>query len=235
MFAEWANRWMNIAKYEGSRVPDVPERIERLSQLWQEPIPGSWQRGVDPQLYANRYRRRDIFAPHQGERKTEHAILHEHFERLSCFGNKVLDGVNALPLARDETGGRKANVEADILLLTEGDGSHRLFLCEVKEKSNNAWYAAVENLRQLRLFMSSPEAGRVFLHRCPTLSCPADTPVTAIVLAPALFYSSPGQKANSVAPALKLLAHFTFEFKVDVRLAVWDSEMSNVDSWLCSG
>lgn len=230
MFAEWANRWMHLARYAGPRVPDVPMRIEQLLHLWQEPIPEPWRRAVDKQLHAERYRRGDIHKPNPGEHTTEHAILHE-LERVSCFGNKVLDGVNALPLVRDAAGGRSANVEADILLLTEGGGGHRLFLCEVKEKSNNAWYAAVENLRQLRLFISSPEAGRVFFHRCPTLSCPADAPVTGIVLAPSLFYTSPGQKANSVAPALQLLARFNSEFKVDVCLAVWDSELSNIVRW----
>lgn len=102
----------------------------------------------------------------------------------------------------------------------------------MKEKSNNAWYAAVENPRQLRLFMSSPEAGRVFSHRCPTLLCPADPPITGIVLAPCAFYSSSGQKADSVPPALDLLARFSSECRVDVRLAFWDPSMSNIDRWV---
>ena len=47
-------------------------------------------------------------------------------------------------------------------------------------------------------------------------------PDAGAVLAPHSFYSSRGKKANSVEPALKLLARFTSEFNVDVRLAVWD-------------
>lgn len=229
MFAEWANRWMVLAKYEGLRVPDVATRIEQLRMLWQEPIPGSWQRGVDPQLHKDRYRRGDSGNPSRGEHMIEHAILVGHFERLSCFGNKVLDGVNAVPLVRDEAGGRTANVEADMLLLTEGTDVHRLFLCEVKGKSNNAWYAAVESLRQLRLFISSLEARRLFVHRIPDLLCPANAPVTGLVVAPYAFYSSVGQKAISVSPALELLAHFRAELEIDVRLAIWDPGSSNID------
>jgi len=232
IFVERASRWMLLANYDGPRVPDVPMRIEQLVRQWQEPIPGSWQRGVDMQLHGKRYRRSDIEAPNPGEHTIEHEILCRHFEQVSCFGNSVLDGVNALPLVRDARGGRAANVEADMLLLTKGGEDHRLFLCEVKAESNNAWYAAVENLRQLRLLMSSPESRGVFFHRCPTFSLPADIPVTALVLAPYLFYSSRGKKANSVEPALKLLARFTSEFNVDVRLAVWDPKLSNIKSWV---
>jgi pimeloyl-ACP methyl ester carboxylesterase len=54
------------------------------------------------------------------------------------------------------------------------------------------------------------------------------------VLAPHQFYSSRGKKANSVEPALKLLARFTSEFNVDVRLAVWDPKLSNIKSWVDS-
>jgi hypothetical protein len=99
----WANRWLRLAKYEGSVVPDVDLRIEQLIQLWQQPIPAeSWQRTVDVQLHGEQYRRVDREKPHPGEHAIEHEILCCHFESVSCFGNKLLDGVNALPLVRTQ-------------------------------------------------------------------------------------------------------------------------------------
>lgn len=231
-FAAWANRWMVLARYDGPLVPDVSHRIEQLVRQWREPIPGSWQRGVDPQLLDRRYRRGDINAPHRGEHTIEYDILCRYFDLISCFGNKLLDGVNALPLVRDAGGARGANVEADMFLLTAREGAHRQFLCEVKADSNDAWYAAVECLRQLRLLMSSPESLGVFARRIPSLCLPSGIPVTALVLAPPSFYSSPGKKANAVEPALKLLARLTSEFGVDVRLAVWDSRLFDIKDWL---
>jgi len=231
-FAVWANRWMVLARYDGPFVPDASHRIEQLVRQWREPIPGSWQRGVDLQLLDCRYRRGDVNAPHRGEHAIEYDILCRYFDRVSCFGNKLLDGVNALPLVRDAGGARSANVEADMYLLTEREGALRLFLCEVKADSNDAWYGVVESLRQLRLLMSCPESLGVFARRMPSLCLPFDVPVTALVLAPPSFYSSPGKKANAVEPALKLLARLRSEFGVDVRLAVWDSRLFNIKDWL---
>jgi hypothetical protein len=234
-FAEWANRWMVLARYEGSVVPDVSNRIGELVRLWREEIPGLWQRGVDPQLLEGRYRRGDLDAPHPGEHTIEHEILYQYFDRVSCYGNKLLDGVSAFPLVRDAGGGRRANVEADMYLLTEHEGAHRLFLCEVKANGDNPWFAAVENLRQLKLLMSSPESLRLCASRQPAWCLPLDIPVTALVLALPSFYSSPGKKANAVGPALKLHARFTAENGVNVRLAVWNSRLFEIKDWLTTG
>ena len=228
-FAAWANQWMALAGYDGALIPDVPKRIENVVCQWRKAIPGSWRRGLDPQLLDRRYRRGDINSPHRGEHAIEYAVLCRHFERVSCFGNKLLDGVNALPLVRDAGGGRSANVEADMLLLAGEEGRYRLFLCEVKAESNNAWYAAVESARQLRLLTSSSEFLSLCLRRNPLLCLPADLPVTAVVIAPYSFYASPGKRANSVEPALKLLARLRAEFSVDIQLAVWDESRLSID------
>jgi len=132
-FAVWADRWMTIAKHTGPSIDNIAGRVKRLVQLWKEPIPGRWERGKDSQLMGTRYRRGDLNKTRRGEHAIEYEIL--------C----------RLPLVRDSGGERCANVEADMFLLGEHKGTHRLFLCEVKADSNTAWYAAVENLRQLRL------------------------------------------------------------------------------------
>src|SRR3712207_7489533 len=49
-----------------------------------------------------------------GEHALEHEILCPEPNRseTSCLGFPVVDGVNAVPLARDDAGGRAGNVEA---------------------------------------------------------------------------------------------------------------------------
>ena len=229
-FLDWANRWMTLAQYDGAFVPDVASRIEGIVSLWREPIPGAWQRGIDPQLLGARYRRGDVGAPHPGEHSIEHSILCTEFDRVRCFGDRLLDGVAALPLVRDAGGARRANVEADLLLLAGDNSFHQLFVCEVKADSNNAWYAAVENLRQLRLLMSSTQARALFGRRNPALQLSTEIPVTGLVVAPQVFYSAPGKKANALGPTLELLATVCRQFAVDARLAVWDPMRLTIDS-----
>lgn len=221
-FAVWADRWMTIAKHSGPSIFDVTRRIDHLLQLWKEPIPGQWERGADSQLTGGRYRRGNLYTARRGEHVIEYEILHRHFERITCEGHNLTDGINALPLVCDSGGGRRANVEADMLLLGEQRGNYRLFLCEVKVESNNAWYATVESLRQLKLLLCSRESRGLFACRNPSLELPSEIPVTALVVAPTLFYSSRGQKANAVAPAFELLARFNSEFGIDAKMAIWD-------------
>lgn len=225
----WVQRWLALGRYEGPSVPDVPQRIEQAVQHWRKPIPGLWKRGLDLQLLGNRYRRGDIDSPRNGEHAIEHAILCRHFDSVSCFGQKLLDGINAFPLVRDAAGARHDNVEADLFLLSGSNGTHHIFVCEVKNTADNAWYAALESLRQMRLLLLSPESLSVFTRRNRSLSLPVDVPVTSVVLAPHLFYLSPGKKANAVEPALRLLAQFRSEFNIDTRLATWSPNTFKIE------
>lgn len=101
---------------------------------------------------------------------------------------------------------------------------YRLQLFEVKAGSDNAWFAAVENLRQLKLFLHSRETQLLFHSRCHELDLPQTLPVTAAALAPREFYTARGEKAESVAPAQKLLQRMRAEVGVDARLATWKSD-----------
>ena len=93
-----------------------------------------------------------------------------------------------------------------MLLLTEGVSGHRALLVEVKVAANTPWFAAVENLRQLRLYISSPAAQRILRKRRPSAALPDPLPVSGVVLAPSAYYATPVQKAASVEPAGALLA-----------------------------
>jgi hypothetical protein len=116
-----------------------------------------------------------------------------------------------------------------MLLLTGSERTFQQLLIEVKDKSNNAWYGAVENLRQLRLFSESEVVRRVFHTRCEGLDLPVSLPVTAITLGPPAFYSTRGQKGASVAPAQELLQRMHDEVKVEAHLATWDENRRVID------
>jgi hypothetical protein len=176
-------------------------------------VPGSWRRGVDAQLYGRRYRRSDVDRPNTGEHAIEYQILEQHFNSVQCLGGKVVDGINAMPLAGDTSGRRFGNVEADLFLLIEKDKGYHLVLGEVKDTKNNAWYAAIENLRQLKLMVSSAAARQLFQCRKRDICLPTDMPVIGLVIAPAKFYLKKGQKANAVPNARELLRDFTAKTK----------------------
>jgi hypothetical protein len=114
-----------------------------------------------------------------------------------------------------------------MLLLTEHSGAHRLLLIEAKTRSNNAWYASIESLRQLRLFLTSPAAQDIMRQRNPGI--PRELPVTAAVLAPPDFYTGDGARGRAVQPTIALLAVLHAEFGIDLRLAVWNLAERIVD------
>lgn len=224
---------MDLARYTGPEIPDPSRRIDELLALWREAVPGDWRRDDDAQLLdpSRRYRR-----THKHEEPNpEHAIELEILGRdtaldpARCLGMRMVDGINAVPLVRDASGGRASNVEADMLLLLVGDDGLRQVLVEVKANSNNAWYAVVELLRQLRLFVDSPAAQRILRQRGALTGLSADIPLTGLVVAPLSFFGARGQKAHAVEPARRLLADMREHTKTDARLAVWHSLGRTID------
>lgn len=223
-FSAWCKRWQALGAFDGPVLPRADQRIGQVLELWQQEIPGRWQRAIDSQLLGSRYRRCDLSAPHAGEHTIEHQIPVERFGEIRLLGGTLIDGVNAFPLACDFAGGgRCGNVEADMLLAVQFAGGHRLVLCEVKANANDPWYAAVELLRQMRLFSSNPVGRAVTQKRGALATESADIPVTGLVLAPAGYYHAPGKKSNAVAPARRLFEEMRERFRIDLRLAVWES------------
>lgn len=230
-FQQWATRWIDLAGYDGAELLDAEDRIEQVLALWQETIPGNWQRGCDEQLLRLRYRRthtrgRPVAG---GEHEIEHQILDPDPARTptTCLGLPLIDGVNAFPLATDETGGRVGNVEADMLLLTGTSSEQTLLLVEVKSKSNDVWYAVVENLRQMKLLGDGAAGRELFSQRDRTL--PDPLPATAVVLAPASFYSDRGKKEKALGPANQLIRAIRERFAVSVVLAMWDRGQRRIE------
>jgi hypothetical protein len=176
---------------------------------------------------------RGNWAP-KARRRGEHAIEYEVLAAdrrkrpKTWLGGRLIDGVNAFPLAKDADGRRKGNVEADMLLLARETQQWRLLIVEVKHNSNDAWYATVELLRQMKLAEASNSASRLFQQRIPTLKLPRATPVTGLVLAPDAFFTGGGKKGKMVAPAFELLGAMRRERSIDARLATWDQTASDV-------
>jgi hypothetical protein len=234
-FGDWAQAWLTLARYHGREVPDLDRRVHDVRSLWDAKIPPDWERGTDARLIdpKHRYlRRHRSGGPKPGsEHELEYQILEPDPLDVPtfCFGGRLIDGINAVPLARDHAGGRSGNVEADMLLLTEIDGKHRLLLVEVKTISNGAWYATIENLRQLRLFNHSATAQQIFRRRRPKLT--DALPVTAVVLAPRSYFEAPGAKHAAVEPAQHLITNMRTAPGVDVQLAIWDTDARSIEAF----
>jgi hypothetical protein len=155
-------------------------------------------------------------------------MLADPIADVRCMGAVVVDGINAMPLVSDATGGRSANVEADVLLLLRDGRRHRLALLEVKYGADNPWYAAVENLLQVKLLSANREQRRLFHARQSFALLDEDLPVVGLVVAPLEYYESPGQKSLAVQPAQHLHDRFRDELGVDLHLATWDADARTV-------
>jgi hypothetical protein len=226
-FETWADRWMELATFPGPQLIEPEQKIAQVLKLWEEPVPGSWERGMDKQLLGTSYRRGDFKRPRLGEHAIEHQILSQLAD-VRCLDGIVVDGINAMPLARDESGGRRGNIEGDLLLLTERDGAYQLVICEVKESSDTCWYAAIENLRQLRLLHLSNAARRLFHHRNPHLDLPEEIPMIGLVVAPSHYYARPGKNSNVFPHAVQLLNQFTAKNETEAYLATWDPAIKSI-------
>lgn len=229
-FESWAEEWLRLGTYPGAHLENVDARTEQLVELWQRPIPMGWERNEDPALLdpSRRYRRAHARRPGGpvSEALIEQEILAPSPEATEtvCLGDRLVDGVNAVSLQKSRTRSRRAgNVEADMLLLTYGAGAYRVLLVEVKVTSDTPWFAAIENLRQLRLYTRSPAAQRILAMRQRSLRL-EDVTVMGVVLAPATYYSAPVKKAASVAPTRRLLDRMRVVTGYECLLATWDPE-----------
>ncbi len=223
-FELWTSRWIELARFSGPHLTEPDQKIKDVLELWDLPIPGSWERGVDDQLLNTRYRRGDTDSPHAREHSIEHEILN-NLEVVRCLDGSLIDGINAMPLARDETGGRRGNVEGDLLLLIEKAGRYQLVICEVKHSANTCWYAAIESLRQLKLLHLSTAARQLFHRRAPQLSLPPEIPIIGLVVAPEQYYTQPGQKSNVLPHTIRLLGEFTAKNRIEAHLTIWDANL----------
>lgn len=228
-FGDWIDRWMALGRYTGTHVPEPKSRIKQALALWREPIDPGWARGLDDRLLdpARRDCRREASVRRVRERAIEDdVLLPDPREHPTCsFCMHLVDGVNAVPLTTNPGAGKRKNVEADMLLLVRGtQDQHALHLIEVKDGAQNAWYAAFENLCQLRFLLEAPNTPLLFHRRQSDLNLPRPLPATGVVLAgSSAFYEARGQKSESLAPTRTFVGCMRVEAGVNVELAIWDS------------
>jgi len=229
---EWADKWIELASFTGERLYDQDDRIEAVIAHWNEPVSADWMRGPDPRLHVagERYGRGTKSASHvpSGEQLIEEEVL-DRSAPVTSLGWTVVDGLNALPLTTNPGRGREGNVEADMLLLVQRGDGYALHVLEVKVSDKNPWYAAVESLRQLKLFSESASAKGVFQKRQRHLNLPLEMQITGIVLARRAYYETRWQKANSVEPAQRLLRRIGNETGITALLATWDSTLRAIE------
>ena len=211
-------------KFVGARIAaaHVAQSIDRLQQFLIEPVDAEWLRAQEDELWTN-FRRRRGRSPGSSvtvvaEAKTERDILESHFDELNCLGGTLVDGVDAFPLALGNT------VEADMfLLMRDVHGSYRLLLVEVKETHEHAWYAAIENVLQMKLMQANTDAQTIFHRRNPQLHLPSSIPLVGLVLEPATYYEGRKQKF-AVEPAYALIT----ALGIDIRLAIWNEASRSI-------
>jgi hypothetical protein len=231
-FSSWCKSWLALARFTGDDVPDADERIAAALTLWTAPVPGGWEREVDERLLdrARRYQRGDAESLTSGsEHELEHQILapDPNATTTHVFGARLADGVNAVPLTRDPAGGRRDNVEADMLLVLEAEAEHRVLIGEAKTTSNDCWYAAIENLRQLKLYQLSHSAQAIPGRRNPALG--GAMRADGVVVAPERFYTAAGRRSATVEPTLRLLAAIRDALEIHVQLATWREDCRQID------
>jgi hypothetical protein len=232
-FRVWSQSWMSLASFAGPSVPDAAYRVDALSRLWDGAVPGTWKRSINDlparlKLGKPRYSRGNAGLPRNGEHRIESDILSWVPSRLTLLGRTVTDGVNALPLVKNPGRHRQANVEADLILFTESTVGRHGWICEVKHAANNAWYAAVENLRQLKLAHESEWVSQF----CENRVGPLAASLNGLVVAPESFYASDGQKRGCLHAVGLLAARLLKDGKPLVQLATWHSARQAVEVYV---
>jgi hypothetical protein len=229
-FDAWLMRWKALAHFEGVAPPDAAARTDALIRLLHEEVPGIWRRSLEGmprrlQSPNSGYSRGDAAHPHTGEHDIESAILGSIPTALTIFGRRVTLGRNALPLVLDPGGGRKNNVEADLLLLCSDELGCRGWICEVKDEANDPWSAMLQNLMQLKLAHHSPWI---------TAACerwwggPLDAPFTGVVIAAESFYRAAGRKSQSLDAVYSTLSRITAEGLPVVQFATWHADRAAI-------
>jgi hypothetical protein len=178
-------------------------------------------------LSEQRYTRGNLNGIRKGEHEIEYEILVEHFDVAICLGRPLLDGINAYPVVKDHAGGRNDDVEADLVLLAGSADSALLLVSDVKRTDGNPWAALVQNLRELRLFTANPACASLFNKRGVRANV-AQT--CGGVIAPKAFYSTRGQKAESLPYARELSESMLRDHKVKMELLVWDADLRQLYS-----
>jgi hypothetical protein len=230
-FTAWRNKWDVLGRFDGPQLRDPERRISEILSLWQIEPPGPWRRSAKdlPKrlLKDGHYARGNGNSKRPGEHRIEFELLERDFVSVTYNGRHLLDGVNAFPLVKSTVGRRNDNVEADLVILVGPTDAASILVLDVKKTDGNAWSALVQNLRQLRLFLSNPVCISVFADRKSDATI-AET--IGGVIAPGEFYTSKRKKKDSVPHACKLIDAMREAHNVFAELFVWDARFQTAIS-----
>jgi len=222
-FKKWRKMWIDLATFSGDQVPTPEEKIGRLIELWNQEIPDGWQRENLPKTFEWGYRR-----SLGGKKQTpEHELEKRLFKiksllKIDGYGSVDLLA-NAFPLAKWRS------VEADMVAVAKKDVATEIMVIEAKDKANNAWYAAVENLHQLKLFDANRRTNLEFLKNKVSDCVQGELAITGLVIAPPDFFEHKGQKGNATQPAKNLVAAFQRKLGVRVLFGKLHEDSSRIE------
>jgi hypothetical protein len=224
-FTRWREKWDALGRFDGPVLKDPDKRISEILALWQVEIPGAWKRSVKdlPTRLASeqRYVRGNGESKCRGEHRIEYEILVDHFDTATYNGRILLDGVNAFPLVKSESGRRNDNIEPDLVILVGPENAASILVLDVKKTDGNAWSALVQNLRQFRLFLLNPACASFFDQRKNEVNV---VQKSAGVIAPTEFYTSKHKKKSSVPHARRLIDAMRKTHNIYAELLVWDAD-----------
>ena len=242
-FSDWYDKWQKLADYTGVNLDEKEwnRRTDAIVSLWAEQPQGNWQRSFErgdfnlrnlctPKIIWSR--NSGEISQNRGEYQIEDHIIKNPIPFCLKSGYQFEPIVNAFPCAKVS----KGSVEFDLLsiLKTPKNAIHPL-VCEIKAQYNNPWYAAVENLRQLKLFIGNLENNLNVIRkkRADEILIDFSHPV-GIVIAEPDYYGHRGQKNNSVEPTLNMLRRLQVSPQgkdARVILATWDKKTNHIERY----
>lgn len=220
---KWHESWKELMWYKGRELQNSDEKISKVIQHWAQPIPEEAlveSLSIRKRLLDNnlRYTRGYGASANRGEYALERQIL---LESHPYGQTKLIDGINGVNLGRGIVGQRRKHaVEADLLLVEHHKQGMRLIVGEVKKSDQNAWYAVIENLRELKLvYAQENRIKKIFESR--GLHFDEKFIITGAVIAPYEFYIQKHKKANATKLAKKLIEEMSLHHQIVIELLIW--------------
>jgi hypothetical protein len=224
-YHEWSAQWAKERQYRGARISEEgpSSRIQRVINLWNGEMPSDWERRDWSFLKKRGFRRGDENDP-QPEHRLEKTLF-DH-PKWDVKGEKVsmrlYAELNEISFGNLGNGQRKI----DVLALLEIEGRSIPLAIEMKGRStNNCWFAVVQNLQQLGLLRSYPQA----LLATNALLKPFELlPLSnswGMVLGPQEFFNTRGQKQNSFHQTQELVHAIRRKLGIVILLAAFSKKI----------
>jgi hypothetical protein len=224
-YQDWSRLWTEARRYDGVEIPrsGLQYRIDQVIGLWAMELPSAWERDKWTFLTQRGFRRGDGANP-TPEHKLEKRLFNRRRWKITsrCSSMHLFPELNEISFGNQRGGQRKI----DVLAILKSDEQSRPLAIEMKgSRTNNCWFAVVENLQQLRLLHSYPQYR---LANSSWLSPFENLPLSrswGMVLAPLPFFTAPGQKVSSFRQAQCLMSALKERCGVTILLASFNDRL----------